>query len=121
MTPPPAAVRSDVDETSPQGMRRGHRRSASSRLTHVQLRFGPTGEELARYNVHESDGGGKFTLISGEEHREELGAHWELAYNHLRPRPFDTPKRQRAWGYLEGSLPYHQKLQEPPRSGLFGT
>jgi len=91
------------------------------RLTQVQLRFGPTGQELARYNVHGSDGGGQFTLISGEEHRKELGIHWELAYHHLRPRPFDTAKRQRAWSYIEGSLPYPKRLQEPPRSGLFGT
>jgi hypothetical protein len=89
------------------------------RLTHVTLRFGVSGEELARFNVHGDDGGGKFTLIPPEsEYRQELGAHWRLAHDYLKPRPFDTIDRLRAWSYAEGALVYAEALMRPAHIGI---
>jgi hypothetical protein len=91
------------------------------RLTYVQLRFGASGEELARFNVHGQEGGGKFTLIPLKScYRRELGAHWKLAHDYLKPRPFDTPERLRAWSYLDGSLVYADALEKPAQAGLLG-
>jgi hypothetical protein len=89
------------------------------RLTCVQLRFGVSGEELARFNVHGQEGGGKFTLIPLDtEYRRELGVHWKLAHDYLKPRPFDSQERLRAWSYVNGSLVYAENLQRPRRSGI---
>ena len=94
---------------------------APPRLARVQLKFGATGQELARYNVHGTEGGGKFSLVYGDEYRHELGVHWALAYQFLRPRPFTSRKRECAWSYLAGTLVYAERLQKSARTGLFGT
>jgi hypothetical protein len=96
------------------------------RLSYVLFRFGVTGEELDRFNVHLAEGGGKFVQVrpSGVaadaydpcKYRREFGEHWELAYLKLQPEPFDSPERRRAWSYLEGSLIYAKQLQRPCRS-----
>jgi len=89
------------------------------RLSYVQLRFGPDGKELARYNVHGQEDGGKFTLVPPDSDcRHELGLHWKLAHDYLKPRPFGAPERLRAWSYVEGSLVYAEALLRPARGGV---
>jgi hypothetical protein len=89
------------------------------RLNCVQLRFGVTAEELARYNVKGQDRGGPLTLIPHDSsYRQELGLHWKLAYEYLKPRPFDSLERLRAWSYVEGSLVYAEALMRPAHSGV---
>ena len=91
------------------------------RLSYAQLRVGASGEELTpRFNVYADEGGGRFTEIPPRaEHRQNLGVHWELAYEFLRPVGFQTLEQQRAWSYVKGTLIYAQQLQRPPRKGLF--
>jgi hypothetical protein len=102
------------------------------RLSYTLYRWGVTGQELDRFNIHTDEGGGRTTQVRPigpnreddydlDRHRHAFGVHWERAYNHLRPRPYNSPERKRAWSYVEGSLIFAQRLQEPRRRGLFGA
>lgn len=90
------------------------------RLSYVQLCFGVTAEELVCYNIKGKDRGSPLTLIPHDSvHRKDLGLHWKLACEYLKPRPFDNSERLRAWSYVQGSLIYAEALMRPARSGIF--
>lgn len=102
------------------------------RLSYVLYRWGVTGEELDRFNVKATEGGGKTCQVrpigmnpdeeyDPDKHRHAFGVHWERAYLHLQPRPFESKERKRAWSFVEGSLVYAKRLQERRLRGPFGA
>ncbi len=88
------------------------------KLSYVDLRSFWTGERLARFNVHESTGGGKFRLLDDSVDGAELGVRWEEAHHYLdidRQSPTlrlgITDERRTAWDHVKGSLVYAQRLK----------
>ena len=93
------------------------------KLSYVELRSFWTDEQLARFNVHESAGGGKFQLLDNSVHGAELGARWEQAHHHLdvdRQSPTlrlgTTDELRFAWDHVKGSLVYAQRLKNRVQS-----
>ena len=74
-------------------------------IGHVTLRV--HSGEVARYNVHETIGGGNNRMIRGSA--QNLGKHWRVAYDYLelrwynRDRTGQNNELQRAWDLVTGS------------------
>ena len=96
------------------------RRVGRPKLSYVLLRDFWSKAQLAKYNVHDSTGGGAFTLVAGDpEHARELGVRWEDACRFLDPanlpatlRMSLTKAQEEAWDYVDGSLVFARRLQE---------
>ena len=87
------------------------------KLSHVVLWSFVAGKQLARYNVHTPDGGGKFCLVHGHSYAKELGQRWEEAHDLLNIDALPTTERlgvtdddRIAWDCVKGSLPYARRL-----------
>lgn len=95
------------------------RRVGRPKLSYVALRDFWSGMQLARYNVHDDAGGGRFTLVAGDQqHAHELGKQWVDAYHFLDPTHMEptlrlgmTNDQLEAWDYVNGSLVWAQRLQ----------
>jgi hypothetical protein len=93
------------------------------KLAYVALRDFWSRTQLARYNVHDDTGGGRFTLVAGDQqHACELGKQWVSAYHFLDPANMEptlrlgiTSDQLEAWDYVNGSLVWAQRLQNGHR------
>lgn len=95
------------------------RRVGRPKLSYVALRDFWSGTQWARFNVHDTVGGGAFTLVAGDrQHAQELGKLWVEAYHFLDPSNLTPTLRLgissdqvQAWDYVNGSLVWAQRLQ----------
>ena len=72
---------------------------------------------IARYNINFTDGGGKFSLVTGHDYRRHFANRWLSAYQFVNI-PTRSPVSQlgatdelkTAWRHVSKSLPFAQRL-----------